>query len=349
MAAPIRRDLAQTCDVLTRWVAERTPEADVRIIELAAPTGGVSSDTLLLDVDITASGHTRLARWVVRIQATAIQIYQEPGIERQFRILQTLGKSTNVPVPRTRWYEPDPVLLGAPFFVMDRIDGRVPSNYNAPGWLAELPPARREQLWLDAIEKLARVHNTDVALVRFLDRPALGPTGLDQEIAAWNDYFEWSAIPRHPNLVRAQRWLADHSPRNKPTGLAWGDAQFSNMIFDDTSCVAVIDWETVSLGGAEEDISWWLVFDDFYSTMCGLQRLPGLGDRKATIEAWEQFSGRRLDEMDWHEMFATWRVAMISERAIALYAASGNPLPGIGPGDGNPYVVRLAQLLASGS
>ena len=73
--------------------------------------------------------------------------------------------------------------------------------------------------------------------------------------------------------------------------------------------------------------------------------IAGIGGREATIAAWESFAGRKAEAMEWHEAFATWRFAIISERAIALTEAAGQKLP-VSSGDGNPAVVRLAQLIA---
>lgn len=347
MAAPVRRDFTETRGTLTRWLTEHLVDAEhVEITDLSAAAEGVSSETLLLGAKVIEAGEVMYKRWAVRIQATDFQVYQDPRVEKQFRIMERLGASTKVPVPRARWFEPDPSVLGAPFFVMDFVEGRLTTDsYHGPGWLADLPTAERERLWLNAIRNLALIHETDLSLVRFLDRPELGPTGLEQEIAAWNEYVDWSGVPKHPAVVRAQRWLNDHVPKQKPTGLAWGDARISNMIFQNETCVAVIDWETVSLGGAEEDVGWWIASDYFYSEHAGIERLPGLGDRATTIAAWEKFAGRKLDSMEWYELFANWRYAVISDRAIALYEANGFSLP-ISSGDGNPYVRRVAELLA---
>ena len=350
MAAPVQRDLQTTREILTHWFAARLPEADsVEIEGINTPSGGASSDTLVVDARVLRGKHRKPQRWIVRIQANRIQIYQDPGVEKQFRILEVLGRYTDVPVPKTRWYEADAAVLGAPFFVMDAVEGQVPMNYNAPGWLADASQAQRAQLWESAIQSLALVHRTDVSLLAFLNRSELGQTGLDQEIATWNRYLDWVRPAPHPALDRACRWLPDHAPKQKTTGLAWGDAQLSNMIFKDYRCVAVIDWETVSLGGAEEDLAWWLTFDDFYADMSGLQRLPGLGDRAATIAAWEHYAGRKVQALEWHDVFAAFRLAVITEKAMSVYAAAGHALEGMSPGDGNPAMRRLARLLALGS
>jgi len=145
-------------------------------------------------------------------------------------------------------------------------------------------------------------------------------------------------------LTRARAWLDDYLPAERPTGLAWGDSRLGNMIFRDNKCVAVLDWETASLGGAETDLGWWLYFDWWVTEGTGVSRLDGIGDGPATVAAWERFAGRPAQAMEWHEMFGTYRFAIISERAIALTAAAGGTMP-VGGGDSNPAIVRLRQLL----
>lgn len=346
MAAPVKRDPEATRQALLRWLRPRVDQA-IDIERIDVPPAGASSDTLVVSVRIGAG---RRERWIVRIQASSFQIYQDPGVEKQFRVLDALARHTNVPVPRVHWYEADASILGAPFFVMEAVDGQVvPLQYNGPGWLADASPAQRERLWQSGVEHLARVHATDVAHLGFLDRPHLGPTGLDQEIATWHAYLEWVRPEPHPALERGARWLADHAPRHRPTGLAWGDAQIANMIFRDGRCVAVIDWETVSLGGAEEDLAWWLIFDALYAEEAGVPRLPGLGGREATLTLWSHHAGRKPLDMEWQDVFAAFRLAVIMERAATLYAAVGQSVNGIGTGDANPIMRRLARLVAAGS
>ena len=332
---------------LIPWLRERLPAAsNIELPPLERPEGGASSETLLIEPQITEAGRVRTERWVLRIQATGFQVYQDPAVERQFKTLVALTQATDVPAPRALWYEDDPSILGAPFFVMERVEGRAPDQmYHSAGVLAEATPAAREAMWLSGVETLARIHRAPVEPFAFLERPALGATGLDQEIAAWEAYRLWAKTPAHPTLERARRWLADHAPARRGTGLAWGDARLGNLMFRDDACVAVLDWETVSLGGAETDLGWWLYYDWSITEGAGVPRLEGLGGPEQTLAVWEGFVGRKAEAMEWHEAFATYRFAIISERAIALTEAAGGRLP-VTSGDGNPAVRRLAQLIA---
>ena len=137
----------------------------------------------------------------------------------------------------------------------------------------------------------------------FLNRPALGVTGLDQEISAWDAYLGWAGVPPHPVLEKARGWISAHLPAHRPTGLAWGDARLGNMVFLEQRCRAVLDWETASLGGAESDLGWWIYYDWWVAEGTGVPRLDGIGGREETIRAWEDAIGRKAEAMPALEAF----------------------------------------------
>jgi len=346
MAVILNRDLAATREALAVWLRRKLPGAThIAVTRLTAAEGGSSSETLFLEAEISEDGAMRRERWVLRIQASGYQVYQDPSVERQYRVMEMVGHAGSVPVPRMLWYEGDATVLGMPFFVMDRVDGDVPhERYHSQGVLFDASPADRQRMWLSGIDAMAAVHRIDAERASFLARPQLGPTGLDQEIAAWDAYLLWAKIPSHPVLERARRWLDVNVPAHRPTSLAWGDARLGNMVFAGGACQAVLDWETASLGGAETDLGWWIYYDWWITDGTGVPRLEGIGGREDTIRAWEEASGRKAEAMEWHEIFATYRFAIISERAIALMAAAGGSIA-VSGGDANPAIARLRDLL----
>jgi aminoglycoside phosphotransferase (APT) family kinase protein len=347
MAAADKRDISDLGRVMVDWLSRRMPDAtQIELPSMQPVDGGASSETLFLNPVVTRGGERRQYEWVLRIEATRHQVYQDPSVERQFRIMEAVARQrADVPVPRTLWVEPDPSLLGAPFFVMERVAGAVPhERYHSQGVLFDASPAQREAMWLSGIRTMAAIHALDPTDFAFLGRPELAATGLEQEIAVWDAYLAWADVPDHPVLLRARRWLADHVPARRPSGLAWGDARLGNMIFRDCACVAVLDWETASLGGAETDLGWWLYYDWWIAEGSGMPRLEGVHGREETIRAWEEFAGRRADAIEWYEMFGTYRFAIISERAIALAAQADTELA-VMSGDANPAIVRLRDLL----
>ncbi|MGF7150225.1 aminoglycoside phosphotransferase (APT) family kinase protein [Sphingomonas zeicaulis] len=346
MTALPARDLSATRDTMMAWLHARMPRAgSIDLAPLRAAEGGSSSETIFLDVDIVEGGARRREHWVLRIQAMRHQVYADPSIARQYRVMECVRRESTAPVPRLLWLEEDPSILGAPFFVMEHVAGAVPhERYHSQGTLFDASPAARTSMWLAGVQAMAAIHRIPADRAAFLNRPALGATGLDQEIAAWDAYLDWAGVPPHPVLEKARGWIAAHMPAYRPTGLAWGDARLGNMVFREQRCCAVLDWETASLGGAESDLGWWIYYDWWVTEGTGVPRLDGIGGREETIRAWEDAIGRRADAMAWHEMFATYRFAIISERAIALALAANASLP-ISGGDGNPAVRRLRDLL----
>ena len=338
----------ELCTRLEQWLTRKLPDAGEFHVTFQGAAEGGSSDTTFLNICwVGGEGPTSQAL-VLRRQPSSFQVYPDPELDRQVRVLQALAREGTVPVPAVSWFEADAAVIGSPFFLMTRIEGRTLStfpSYNQSGWLAQATPSQRERLWRSGVQTLARIHRLDAAQFAFLNRPAEGVSGLEQQLAYWNRYIgTMLGGSTHPLLLEASRWLAGNVPKPAPTALSWGDARLGNMIFRNFECVAVLDWETVSLGGPEEDLGWWLFYDEFFSTGLGLQRLEGLGGREETLRLWEQETGRRVTNMHFHDIFAAHRVALTIERVTKLHAARGVVLP-VGSGDENPATLKLARLM----
>lgn len=329
---------------LEEWAARRAPVLPgLRIDGLSAPGGGRSSETWMVRASWSQGSERQSAKWVLRVQARADQIYQDPSAARQFWVQQRLA-DTDVPAPKPLWFEADEAFLGAPFYMMEQVEGRTEANdYQSQGVLFEASPAERERMWLSSLERLAALHRLDPAGFDFLAYGQDGD-GVEQELRRWDDYAAWAFAALDPSLTRARRWLDDNRPVTAGVGLAWGDARLGNIVFHEGACAALLDFETASLGGAETDLGWWIYYDHAITEGRGVPRLPGLGGRRETIAAWESFSGRKAQAMEWHEVFATWRFALISERAVRLGVAAGRR-SAAETGEGNPAVRRLRELV----
>src|SRR5262249_61636580 len=102
------------------------PDArDVEVSSLRAPKAGVSNETFLLDVGYRAGGRTRHERLVARLEPTDFLVFPEYDLERQYTVMARLA-GTGVPVPRVRWLERDPRVVGRAFYVMDAGEGGGP-------------------------------------------------------------------------------------------------------------------------------------------------------------------------------------------------------------------------------
>jgi aminoglycoside phosphotransferase (APT) family kinase protein len=313
------RDLDQTAERLREWLAPKlsVPLEKVRIEGLDAPLStGFSSDTLLFDLVYETSGAERREGLVARLEPEEYVMFPDYDVATQAKVLQLL-EHTDVPVPTVRWLETDESVVGVPFYVMTKVEGRIPTD-NPPmhdeGWIAEeTTEPEREAIWWNGLEAMCAVHRLDWKKLGFelLAEPARGETALDQQLGYWQDYFRWGMdASRHPDIVQALDYLEANKPKEQPVALCWGDSRLANQIFDGVDCVAVLDWEMARLGDPVQDLAWWLASDRCFSEGLELERLPGFPGKNATISRWEQSTGRKADHFDYYTILALARFSM---------------------------------------
>ena|SRR5947207_13323871 len=308
MPVPLQRDPARTRDVLAAWCSARLG-ARVGVGALEIPRGqGFGNETVLFEASWTG-GHERL---VARIAASTYQVYPEVRFAEQYRLLEILGEK-GIPVPRGFGFEPDPGLLGAPFFVMSRVDGRVPADlpsYHRSGWVASLAETDQEALWYNGIDALAAIHRLDPATFGFL-----AGDDLLEHYATRLDFF---GVADDGVVGRALSWLRSYRPQWTNSALLWGDARLGNLIFDGVSVAGVLDWEMAQLGPPEADLAWFLYLDRHLSEGVGASRLPGLPSRAETIARYEAGTGRPVGDLGYFEVLAGFRFALITARVTEL-------------------------------
>ena len=317
-----QRDLAADRAKLTAWLQRRMADAtDLQITDLIAPqTSGFSNETLLFDLEYRRKGRVEREPLVVRIEPKGEPVFPEYDLGLQFRTMQALA-ATDVPVPRVYWLElEDRAVLGGAFYIMRQVRGRVPSDqppYHAGGWMADAAPAERAAIWWGGIEMLARVHRLDYRALGFgfLERPQLGSTPLDWQIAYYERFLSWAARGRpQPVIEAALVWLKRHRPTDEPIVLSWGDARIGNIIFDGTTPVAVLDWEMVTVGSPEMDLGWSIFLDRHHSEGIEVPRLDGFPSYEDTVARYEVLTHHRVRYLHYYEVFAGFRFAVIMTR-----------------------------------
>lgn len=322
MPQPIGRDLEVTSRKLQSWLSQRLPAArNLRIENLRGPKDtGFSSDTLMFDLHYEEKGQPRHQSLVVRLKPmTDFGVFPEYDVALQFHMMKAL-EATPVPAPRMLWLEDDPAPLGSPFYVMERLEGQVPSDsppYQTTGWIFDLPAADRTRLWWSGLEAMARVHKLDwsVPAFSFLPRPAAGLTPLQAQLAYWNHYMDWGMDrSRHPLLETCLRWLKANQPADEPTAICWGDARISNQIFSGCECIAVIDWEMVFLGNPLADLAWFIGMDRCFTEGIGVKPLAGIPSKAETIARWQAHTGMETKHFPYYEVFGSFRFAAIMGR-----------------------------------
>jgi len=185
IVAPSTRDLEVLADKLTQWMAARMTEAsDLRLTEFSYPKGaGQSHETILFDAEWREGGAARAQGFVVRIKPSSFTVFPDNLFDEQYQLMKVLSDGDYVRVAKPLWFEADAGLLGAPFFVMEKVKGRVPVSvppYAKTGWLAEATPAQRRHLWEGAVRQLAAIQLVPLDKVQFLAGPDHARDGFAQ-------------------------------------------------------------------------------------------------------------------------------------------------------------------------
>ncbi len=308
---------------LTRWLQGKLPAFEsLTVVNLRGPTAtGYSSDTLLFDVTIGSQQQLWIT-FVAKLRPQGVTVFPDYDMERQYRLLAWIGRSTEAPVPKVLWLETRPEILGNDFYIMEFIPGQVPPDnppYHSSGWLLELNASERGQLWNAGIAAMAAVHRAPwLDLVGSLfSAPDPGRTYLDLQLDDYRRFIDWGLNrSRYPLLERAEVWLQTHKPAEDQLALCWGDARFGNQLFREGRCVALLDWEMARLGDPVQDLAWWWAIDRCFSEGLGISRLEGLPPRERTIALWEAASGFSAKYFDYYEMLALYKFTAIMARVV---------------------------------
>jgi aminoglycoside phosphotransferase (APT) family kinase protein len=322
LVAPETRELSTTALTLAGWLQGQMPGAkQLKVENLSYPQGaGRSHETILFDVQWLEDSKPQSRSCVVRIKPVRHTVFPDDLFDQQYKIMCLMRELGRVRVASPLWFETDPGILGAPFFVMERVRGRVAVSfppYAETGWVREATPAQRAKMWENGVRQLAAIQSTPLAKADFLRGPAHAPSGLAQEWDKYVRFVEWVSRERPwPVLQRALERLKANWPSHQPPGVVWGDARLGNMMFNDEfDVVAVMDWEQPSLGGALNDLAWWLVISEaMHGARPDRAHLEGMGTRADTVALWHEITGISTTDIEWYEDFTQLKLSLTAVR-----------------------------------
>jgi len=316
------RDPEELAHRLTAWLDTRLPGA--KAVDVRVPSSnGMSSETLLFDID---HPEPPLHACALRLAAdpAAYTVFPVYDLPRQFRTMRLVADRTDLPVPAVRWLEEDPGPLGAPFFVMERAEGRVPPDvmpYTYEGnWLHAATDAEREHLEAASVALIARLHDqVPLREAEFLTLPGDGDA-LHRHVASQRAYYAWvvDGLARSPLIESAFDRLTELWPTDpgEPV-LNWGDARIGNVVYDGFDPVAVLDWEMAAPAPREVDLGWTVYLHRFFQDLTVAFGQPGLPEffRRDRVEArYAELTGHTPRDMDFYTLYAALRHAIVMLR-----------------------------------
>jgi aminoglycoside phosphotransferase (APT) family kinase protein len=256
--------------------------------------------------------------WIVRrpplghVQATA------HDMGREYTAMSALA-GTDVPVPHTYAHCDDPDVLGAPFYVMERVDGRA---YRRAKELDELGPERTGALAGRLVEVLAKLHAVDPDTVGL--REFGRPDGfLERQVRRWGKQLEGSKTREDPDADELHQRLADKVAQvaadPSVVGIVHGDYRLDNcLVGSDDRIHAVVDWEMATLGDTRTDLALMLVYETLGASAGGdlvsdVARAKGWPGNEQQLAAYTSASGREPGDMGFHLALAYFKLAVILE------------------------------------
>lgn len=349
------REAGQLRAGLEAWLRGHRPGAE--IVDLTRPEGnGMSSETLLFDATWEGARHRLVAR--VAPADEDIPVFRRYDLAMQFRVMRLVAERSDTPVPACHWLEEDPAVIGSPFFVMERVDGRVPSDnlpYTFEGWLLDATDAERIALQDDTVWATAGIHGVDLAGVDtgFLGHDPAGPPALRQLVDEWRDYYRWLDLDAPlPVIEHAFDWLEAHWPSDDggvPV-LSWGDARIGNVVYDGFRPVAVLDWEMASIAPRGVDLGWMAYIHEFFQDIAEQLGLPGLARfmrMDDLVETYEARTGIRVGDTEFWRVFAAVRYGLVMARIRQRQLAFGEVEPSDDPEEGVMHRAYLREMIGA--
>jgi aminoglycoside phosphotransferase (APT) family kinase protein len=320
---------------LAPWFGSHVEGATGAPLHAELIAGGRSNLTYVIDDGDHA--------WVLRRPPLGHVVETAHDMRREYRVLDALGP-TAVPVPAVLAFGDDDTLIGAPFYVMDRVEGQILRTRDDA---AALTPAEARACSESLVDVLARLHSVDFEAVGLGDFGR--PDGfLARNVARWGKQWQANKTRELPALEEVGRRLEQAVPPSGPPGIVHGDYRLDNtmLALDDPGRIAaVLDWEMSTLGDPLTDVGLLLVYwgggaQLAVLTAQGVGDLPGFFSRDEVVARYAERSGRSVTHLDFYVVFAMYKLAIIVEGIQARY------LMGKTLGDGFAEMGAITDTLA---
>ena len=301
---------------LEAWLHQARPDL-VGSLELSQFPKGYSNLTYLLRV-----GEREL---VLRRPPFGARIKTAHDMGREYRILSHLI-AVYPKVPRPIAYCEDESVLGAPFYLMERVKGTILRSKPPEG--LELTPALMQRLSESFIDNLAEIHGVNCIAAGLGD---LGkPQGyVTRQVEGWIRRYQNARTDDIPEMQLIAEWLVEHKPAEAGGCLIHNDYKYDNLVLDpeDLSQIkAVLDWEMATLGDPLMDLGstlgYWVDADDpedWRNLSFGLTSRPGNLNREQLLERYAEKSGRTVNNAVFYYACGLFKIAVIVQQIYARY------------------------------
>ncbi len=328
---PVRPGEELDSAALGAWLAERVPEL--------APAGGGRP---AVEVAQFGSGYSNLT-YLVRVGGREL-VLRRPPVGSRVATAHDMGRESTILAalsageppayglaPRPLAHCDDPTVLGAPFYVMERVAGVILRAEPPSG--IDLGPANARRLSEAFADHLARLHAVDVeaAGLAGLGRPGY----LERQVRGWGERWRVAATDDGPpEMEKLAAWLAGRVPEllaagPTPPALVHNDYKYDNLVLDPADparVVALLDWEMATVGDPLLDLGtalgYWVEAGDpepLQRFRFGPTHLPGSLTRRELAERYAAATGRPIADLSFAYAFGLFKIAVIAQQIYVRF------------------------------
>ncbi len=306
-------------EILADWLRRECPGLVSGRLEATLITGGKSNLTYAV-----TDGSVEI---VVRRPPLGHVLATAHDMGREYRAMAAL-RSTDVPVPQMHALCEDPAVIGAPFYVMERVAG---TPYKTAAELEQLGPDRTRAISEDLVDTLGRLHSVDFAAVGLSEFGR--PDGyLERQVKRWRKQLESSHSRRIEGIDELAQRLSASIPTSSEGTIVHGDYRLDNVLIDSTNqdrMTAVLDWEMSTLGDPLTDVAVMLAYQQMAEASRGTgvaasvtdaPLAPGYLSREDVLHRYATATGRDVSDIGFHLGLAFFKLAVILEGIYFRYS-----------------------------
>jgi aminoglycoside phosphotransferase (APT) family kinase protein len=289
---------------------------DAHLPEVERIDAGHSNPTFL----VVANG----ARWILRRPPRPPFAATAHDVLREHRVLSAL-RAHDVRIPTPGIVCSGPARIGAPFYLMEALDGLVLRDHVPPPLDT---PGQRAQAGAEMVDALAELHAIDPKATGLGSR-GQGDTYLKRQLALWSGQWKQRRTRPIPAINAVTQRLRERIPTTQRAAVVHGDYKLDNVLFAPTSpprLVAILDWEMATVGDPLADVGYftatWIGDGEAADRMVGLSGAtsePGFPSRSDLAARYAQRSGLDLEDLAWYQGLALWKLAILLESSYARF------------------------------
>ncbi len=286
-------------------------------ITISQISGGYSNLTFLIQ---TPGGNS-----ILRRPPFGEKIAKAHDMGRELRILQGLQKAGYSKSPNPILFSDDDSIFGAPFFLMEFVDGFILRNKIPKG--VQFSDEDFHSLSINALDCLIELHSLE------LENSGLNqlgkPEGYTQrQVEGWIDRYFRAKTHEFPELEQTALYLQNNLPESEKVAFIHNDFKYDNLVLDRDRKVeikAVLDWEMATVGNPLMDLgtslAYWAQADDpEILKMFNLSHLSGNLTRQQAIDYYSEQTDLSMEEIIFYYAFGLFKVAVIAQQIFKRYS-----------------------------